>query len=359
MQQAINHTKSLHDRDGYGWRQAAGTSVKAYVDAGVKVPDAVPFVKGSSGIGIDGSVSAENNSNQSLEKDNSINKENNSSKSLNTLLRAASNEHYTKDDTIDQSLAQSTKASYDQMQSYGKSISQKREEVESYSAALHASQNKGASDRRDMTHEAELNVAKTYGVSQEAAHKMIESNDPRANRVWNSMVQAETEKELAQVRASKNLVSDNASRDGVAFQNEHSGKINNQGQQNLQQQAAKEGLDHNLMNARIQKAEHSLGDKQQDMTKNAKEQIHAVEHHNTVIEQGMDKKVQEYEKDRIGQGKTSKALGALALIPTFGTSGGLNVGGMNSKQKATEYLKGGEKAEQIPFIKSLKPKDEK
>ena len=136
MQQAVNNTISLHDRDGHGWRQAAGSSVKAYVDAGVKVPDAVPFVKGSVGMSIDGSVSAENNSNQSLEKDNSINRENNTSKSLNTLLRAASNEHFTKDDSVDQSLANSTKASYDQMQSYGKSISQKREEVESYNTAL-------------------------------------------------------------------------------------------------------------------------------------------------------------------------------------------------------------------------------
>ena len=345
MQEAINNTRSLHDRDGYGWRQAAGTTVKAYVDAGIKVPDAVPFVKGSAGIGIDGSVSAENNSNQSLDKEIAATRTNDTSKSLNTLLRAASNEHYTKDDTIDQSLAQSTKASYDQMQSYGKSISQKREEVESYSAALQASQSKGASDRRDMTHEAELNVAKTYGVSQEAAHKMIESNDPRANRVWNSMVQTETEKELAQVRASKNLVANNASQDGVAFHNEHSGKINNQGQQDLEQQAAKEGLDHNLMQAKIQKAQTNLGDKQQDMTKNANDQIHAVEHHNKVIEQGMGDKVKEYEKDRIGQGK---------LIGQ-----NLGIGGINAQQKASEYLKGGEKATQISSVKPLKQQGDK
>ena len=345
MQEAINNTRSLHDRDGYGWRQAAGTTVKAYVDAGIKVPDAVPFVKGSAGIGIDGSVSAENNSNQTLEKDNSINKENNSSKSLNTLLRAASNEHYTKDDSIDQSLAQSTKASYDKMQSYGQSMSQRKEEVDNYNLAIQSSASRGGTDRRDMTHEAELNVAKTYGVSQEAAHKMIESNDPRANKVWNSMVEREVAQELAQVKAAKNNVIHTASQDKIAFHNEHSGKINDQGQKDLQQQAAKEGLDHNLMQTNIQKTQNNLGTKGNDMKQNADGQIDSVEHKNKLMEQGMDKKVQEYEKDRIGQGR---------LIGQ-----NLGIGGMNAQEKAKEYLKGGEKAIQIPSTKSLKPESKK
>ena len=113
------------------------------------------------------------------------------------------------------------------------------------------------------------------------------------------------------------------------------------------------------MQANIQKTQNNLGTKGNDMKQNAEGQIDAVEYNNTAIEQGMDKKVKEYEKDRIGQGKTSKVLGTLALIPTLGNSGDLNVGGMNSEQKAKEYLKGGEKAVQIPSEKSSKPKGEK
>ena len=245
------------------------------------------------------------------------------------------------------------------MQNYGKTLSQKREEVENYSTALQASQHKAATDRRDMTHEAEDKVMKQYGVSREDAHKIVQTADPRAEKVWNSMVEAETAKELAQVRASKNLVAGNAARDGVAFEGEHSGKINNQGQVDLQKQAASEGLDANLMQNRIQNAQNNLDGKQQGMTENADEQIHSVEHHNKVMEQGMDTKLKEYEKDRIGQGKTSKVFGTLAQFPTLGNAGDFNVGGMNSKQKASEYLKGGEKAEQIPSTKSLKPKGDK
>ena len=78
------------------------------------------------------------------------------------------------------------------------------------------------------------------------------------------------------------------------------------------------------------------------MTKNANEQIHSVEHHNKVIEQGMDTKLKEYEKDRIGQGKL---IGA-----------NLGIGGMNAQQKASEYLKRGEKANQIPTVKPSRDK---
>ena len=93
------------------------------------------------------------------------------------------------------------------------------------------------------------------------------------------------------------------------------------------------------MNTKINQTQSNVGDKQKDMTKNAKEQIHAVEHHNKVIKQGMDKKVQEYEKDRIGQGRL--------IGQNFG------IGGMNSEQKASEYLKGSEKAVQTPSTKPL------
>lgn len=358
IQQAINNTVSLHDRDGYGWSQAAKASVNVYADAGVKIPSAVPFVKGEAGVRVDGSVSEDNNSNQSLEKGNLINRESNTNRHLNTLLRAASNEHYSKDDSIDQSLANSTKASYDQMQSYGKTLSQKREEVESYSTALQASQHKAATDRRDMTHEVEDRVMKQYGVSREDAHKMVQTADPKAERVWSSMVQAETEKELAQVRANKNLIADNASRNSVVFESEHSGKINNQAQVDLQKQAVSEGLDANLMQAKIQKGQNNIQDKQKDMTENANNQIHAVEHHNETMEQGMNKKIDEYEKDRIGQARVARTTGKILNSIPF-TNLGPNIGGMNSEQKAREYLKSEEKTEQIQSTKSLKSKEEK
>ena len=197
--------------------------MNAYAKAGISSP--IPGVDAGTGVGADASVSAKNNSTQTLEKENSTRNENSANHNLNTLMRAATNEHYTKDDSIDQSLAQSTKASYDQMQSYGQSISHRKEEVENYNQALQASESMGGTDRRDMYHDLEQNVMKRYGVSQGESHQMIESTDKRANSVWNEMVEREVQQDLAQVKASN---------ESEAFASEHSDKVTNQGQLDLQ-----------------------------------------------------------------------------------------------------------------------------
>ena len=186
---------------------------------------------------------------------------------------------------------------------------------------------------------------KRYGVSQSDAHQMIESNDKRANSVWNEMVQREVQQELAEVKAGRSHIENKASNEAETFASEHSGKVTNQGQLDLQKQAASEGLDADVMKAKINQTRSGVSDKQKDMTENANNQIAAIEHHNKVLEKGMNKKVDEYEKDRIGQGNF--------------VGQNLGIGGMNSAQKAKEYLKGGEKAPQAPNIKPLKNNGEK
>ena len=338
MQQAVNHTKALHDTGKYSWEQAASASVNAYVEgkAGLGV---------SVGAKADAGVSAQNASSQSLDKNDTIVRENNANHRLNTLTRAATNENYTKGDSIDQSLAKSTKANYDEMQSYGQALSQKREEVETYNMAIQLVANKGATDKTDMTHAVENQVMKEYGVSREQAHTMVETGDSRVNQVWNNMVQAATNKELEQVRASRQLVDNNAAQNHHIFYNEHSGKVNNQGQIELQQKAANEGLDANIMKAKIQGSHDTISSKKEDMTQNATNQIKSVEDRNTTLERGMNNKIDQYEKDRIGQGKFGQNV--------------LGIGGPNSTQKAQDYLKGENKAPQLPNIKTSRNSGDK
>ena len=152
-----------------------------------------------------------------------------------------------------------------------------------------------------MTHVVEDQVMKRYGVSREDAHQMVQTADPRAERVWQGIVEAETAKEIAQVKASKQHVEDKAGKDAVLFKNEHSGKVNNQGLLDLQKEAAKDGLDANLMNAKIQGTKGDINNKQTEMTENANNQIHSIEHHNKVMEQEMNDKIKEYKKAEISQ----------------------------------------------------------
>ena len=134
--------------------------------------------------------------------------------------------------------------------------------------------------------------------------------------------------------------------------------MNNQGQIELQQKAANEGLDANIMQAKIQGSHDTISIKKEDMTQNATNQIKSVEHHNTTLERGMNNKVDQYEKDRIGQGWTSDKVGKFTNALTLGKAGS-NIGGPNSTQKAQEYLKGESKAPQLPNVKTSKNSGDK
>jgi hypothetical protein len=334
LQQAVNQRKALHDNDNYGWLQAASTAVKAHADAGVKVPDAVPLVTASAGIGAEARVEATNNSSQSLDRQDSVESSNDTNKSFNNLVKAASNEQWMTDNNIDTSYAESTRANYDDMQSYGQQVAQKREEANTYSEAIQYNRNNGATENRDMYHEVEEGVMKQYGVSQNEAHQMIEKNDPRANKVWEGIVQQNVGSTINQVRAGRNHVDTMASDNATLFHNENQGKVNDGGIQDLNTQAAGQGLNREKMQGGIANAKQDLQTKYVETTTENSTQYNSVLHANTVLNRGLEQRADEYEKDRIGQGKTAAAMGILAQVPTLLHGGDLNIGGPNKEERS-------------------------
>ncbi|MFK7974320.1 MAG: hypothetical protein AB8B66_05620, partial [Rickettsiaceae bacterium] len=138
-------------------------------------------------------------------------------------------------------------------------------------------------------------------------------------------------------------IENKAGQDSTAFFNEHSGKVTNQGQIDLQKQAASEGLDANIMKFKITGTGNKLAQKQKDMTENANTQISSTENSNKATRRDMNERINEYEKDRIGQGNiVGKNLG---------------IGGPSALEKINlssvkNQLPGG--GPQIPNIKPLK-----
>lgn len=332
LQQAVSHTKSLHDNDNYGWAQAASASVKTYADVGVKTPEVLPL-KASTGIAGEAALEASNTSNQSLDRQESVNNTNDTSKSFNNLVKAATNEQWMKDSSIDTSYAQSTRASYDEMQTYGQSVAQKREEADTYSQALAYNKNTGASDHRDMYHDVEQGVMRQYGVSQNQAHQMIESNDPRANRVWDGIVQQNVGNLVYQVRSGRSHVESHASHNASNFHNEHQGKVNDASMQNIKTQAANQGLDKDIIQGGMVEQKHNLQTRYNDTTGENYVQYQSVSHANKVLNQSLQHRADKYEEDRIGQGGFAKGLGGAVNLVTANQAGS-NIGGPNSAERA-------------------------
>ena len=334
LQQAVNHTKEIHEQGGHSWEQAAKAGVKTSISGGFGMPSISP-IKGDISVGADASVDATNASNQSLTEDQRVAQSNDSNKIFNNLVKASTNEQWMTDNSIDTSYAQSTRASYDEMQSYGQSAAQKREEANTYSEALQYNKNNGASDHRDMYHEVEQGVMKQYGVSQNQAHQMIESNDPRANKVWDGMVQQNVGNTISQVRAGRNHVDNSAAQDANSFHNEHQGKVNNEGVQNLQTKAADQGLNKKTIQDDMAERKQNSQTKYDNVTNENSVQYQSVLYANKALNQGLEQRIDKYDKDRIGQGEVvAPVVGFLAQIPTVGKAGALNVGGPNAAERA-------------------------
>lgn len=98
--------------------------------------------------------------------------------------------------------ADAFKKDYEEMQRWKKALADKRREVEIWQEAIKISEErqKLASDNIDVYHELELRIAKRYRVSQEAAHKMIESDDPRVKTVRDVMVRESDDSCLREAR---------------------------------------------------------------------------------------------------------------------------------------------------------------
>ncbi|NRB10877.1 MAG: conjugal transfer protein TraG N-terminal domain-containing protein, partial [Rickettsiaceae bacterium] len=83
LREAVTQTKTLHDRDGYGWDQAAQGSLTGYADGGVKISEAVPILHGRAGAKVDLGVGVTNKSNQSLDRETGVSKNYDTDKNLN------------------------------------------------------------------------------------------------------------------------------------------------------------------------------------------------------------------------------------------------------------------------------------
>jgi len=311
LQQAVNHAKELHDQNNYGWEQAAGTSVKAYVDAGVKVPDAVPFVKGSAGIGVDATLTANNTSNQSLSEDERISRSNDASKNFNNIVRAASNENWMKENSVDTSYAQDVRGSHEEMQSFARNLSMHQEQAAAYSKAANVLDSMGSSSNHEMYHVVEERLMQDHNVSQQDAHRMIEQQDPRAARAWDNIVNEKVTSIAGQISTFKDSVSGPVANAKMQlFENAHAHKVNEGTMQYVDQAAFEQGLDRNKMQQNITNKGDALQQTGKQIQQENNDQRKSVEWHNETFEHGMQKRADKYEEDRIGQGNiVGKKLG--------------------------------------------------
>ena len=207
-----------------------------------------------------------------------------------------------------------------------------------------------------MYHHVENETMKRYGVSQEDAHQMIETGDRRVSAVWQDMSQSNAGKLRQQIQSGKVSLDNSSTQDAASFHNENYKKINSDGLESVKNQASDVGLNRKTMESTVAATGADMQEKHKSISSENNTQYKAVKHANEILESSLNERADKYEKDRIGQGVTSKVIGALAQIPTVGHGGSLNVGGLNKSERAIQNLQGDIKPLKSTAIKPLQNK---
>ena len=331
LQQAVNHTKQLHDNKNYSWQQAASTSVEVAASGGFKLLGTGVTVTAK------GEVSANNTSDQSVGKNTNINRENNANETYHNIVKAASNESWAKENNLDTSYATSVRGSYEEQKRLERQASISQQRVEDWHRVQSVVNSQSAGSSKDMYQEVVDGIKQEYGADAKTAHNMADRRSGEAQRVWQNIQRedhyiADLEHNISH---SRHQVSGaNAANNMDRFTNEHSSKITQNAEERVKQHAKDNGQDIDELTAKAQKvihdSEENTHNQHQAIIGKNNEQRGAIEKYNKDEEKILNDDVKKYEKDRIGQGITSKGIGILSNIVTVG-QGGSNIGKPNNE----------------------------
>lgn len=328
LQNAVSQVKTLRSQYGYGWDQAsemalrsganvsAGKLVGGLINKGLEkvglpnMPAGIMSKMGSGGdltFGMDGSVRATNSSSQQVGEDNQVNTEQFTREDYNRVVRASASEQFAASNNIDKSYSDDIRSSYEKQKSLERSMNMQADKVDSLSRALSRVESMDGSHDKDMYDEVQRRVASRYGVSQYDAHRMIEAHDPRVDTVWSNMLKSEVSKVIGgDMRATQ--VSHGFEHSGTRLDEAEASfrsSIDHNYQSDIASYAADKGIDtqgSGFVQNRVQ-------EKVEDMITDNSHFYQNAQQENIAARNNLQGRVNEYEKDRIGQGRFGKKLG--------------------------------------------------
>jgi hypothetical protein len=319
LQQAVNHAKQLHEKNGYSWGQSGQASVEGSV--GMSTP--FKQILGAGGaVNARGTLQVTNNSDQFVGEDSNVGMENNTNASFNNLVKAASNENWSKENSIDKSYSENVRNSYDDQVRLERAESISKQKVEDWHKAKSVVDSKGASASKDMYQEVVDGIKKQYGVDGKTAQKMADSHAPEAQAVWANLQRQDNYVQgvLNNVHQGQAKVSGQEATERVdQFSETHSDKINKDSQEGIEIYAQNQGVNVNEIGNKVHSQEKKLKNAQQNITAENANSYQEVKAKNEAKATEINKEVQKYEEDRIGQGGTSKILGVATKILSLGT----------------------------------------
>ena len=321
LQQAVNHTKQLHDKRSYGWEQAAKAGIETSVNISTPLKQVIGFggsIAGSWG------VSASNSSDQSVEKGVNINRDNITNENYQNIIRAASNSSWAKENSIDTSYSDSVRKSYEEQQRLEKQTSISQQRVDDWHKAKAVIDSQGASSSRDMYQEVVEVIKHEYGVDGYTAQQMADKHSHEAQQVWMKLQNDDhyVQKLIDNIGHSRVEVSGGSATHKLdQFTDRHNADISHDTKTIIKQHAADEGVNVDTLHENLQGAKGSIEQKLDHVTGENSVQYKSVKKHNEMEEIRVQKQADKYEEDRIGKGRIASKASAFLDHVTVGSTG--------------------------------------
>jgi hypothetical protein len=325
MKEAVNHTKQLHEKNGYGWQQATSASIEASMGIKGSNPKGglIPNILGlDAGVEISGRVSNQNTSEQGLDDNTQIQREHGAEQHSNNLIKAASNEVWAKENSIDTGYSDGVRESYEEQQRLEQQASISKQRVDDWHQARSIVESQGASSSRDMYQEV-VDAIKQQGFDGRTAHKMADQRTPTAQKVWQKLQNEDHYVQnlvttISSQRAQTSGVEADKQLDEFTKQHDQQVSQDNVGQK-VKEHAANQGLDVDNFADNIKEKKDVLEQKHQEMTTENAAQYVEVKNTNEKESSRLQDLADKYEEDRIGKGMGSKILGGATKVVSLGT----------------------------------------
>ena len=244
-------------------------------------------------------------------------KDNNASESHNNLIKALSSESFAENNNLDKSMSRDVRSSNAETQRAESAMQVSKQEVEDWHQVKSIVDSQGATSRKEMTEPLMERCGLEWGTNdKQEIYRKVQSRHPDVMKVWNKM-QAESNSVqgiLSDVQSTRSRVSgSNADNRLEKAGSEYQGKINQNVDSRIESAAQADGFNSGVVVANIEKqkagGEGTISYKKDALIGDNEGQYSAAKQNNEHEAQGLQSKVDKYEKDRIGNGRFAKAAG--------------------------------------------------
>jgi len=338
VQLSVETAKQLQQKYGYGWQQAGEMATKGSMSLSTPGNGVLGFgVSGS----IEGSLRATNSSDQTIGEDYSINRGNNASDKYDNLVKAAANKSWAKDNSLDTSNSEAVRSSYEEQQRLEKQVSMRQESVDNWHSAKSKLDSEGASSSKDVYQEVLDRCVIEFGMDPSSVRRMIDRGDPDVMKVWNKMVNENISGSLPEINAGRtNISGHNAERNLDDFSSSSGKAISQDQDQRLKESIEASGNNFGNIRQSIEGSKEKLEGHYNRISGENENKYKDIRGANELEAKDLQKQVDKYEEDRIGQGRTAK-VAAYALDKVSVGTAGKNIGGPGKNSRNNNGLNNG------------------